>query len=118
MKIFVTTEFESTHRWPAAPPETYYLRNEHRHLFKVRLEIEVVTSDRDLEFITIKKELNELIKDLKKEPRTLNWSCERFALEILTVFSDRYLAREMSCEVSEDGENGAVVDINREGKIC
>jgi len=38
-EIFVTFSFEGEHCYPDAPDEVSYLRNVHRHLFNVRVEM-------------------------------------------------------------------------------
>lgn len=102
IRIFATTQFEGFHRWPSAPPATAYLRDRHRHVFHVRAELEVEHGDRAVEFITLKGELNRLIEEARG-PMTEEWSCEHWASYLLGALQlDKV-------EVSEDGENGAVV---------
>lgn len=48
--IIVTWRAEGWHRWPAAPDETGYLRHSHRHMFHWRVEAEINSLDRELEF--------------------------------------------------------------------
>ena len=103
IKIFVTTRFEGFHRWPSAPDEVAFLRERHRHIFHVRAERVVSHDDRDVEFILFKREIECGIREANTD-ETLDWSCERWASYLLERF-------ELSkCEVSEDGENGAVVE--------
>lgn len=108
MKIFVTTQFEALHRWKDAPEETAFLRQFHRHLFKVRLEVSVTHNDRDLEFLDVKSELDFNCAQIDKEDAG---SCEMIAQELLRKMSKVYPNRKMTCEVSEDGENGAIVNL-------
>lgn len=108
--IWVTSEFEAFHRWDKAPSEVAFLRNLHRHLFKVRVEFKVTHSDRDLEFFIVKKKLSDYIFNflvpLSRGEQSM--SCEMFAENIFTFFkSNEYPVVEVS--VSEDGENGAIV---------
>jgi hypothetical protein len=70
----------------------------------VRAEKEVTHDDRDIEFILFKREVERAIKHANNE-RALNWSCENWAHYLLESLG---LAK---CEVSEDGENGAVVEV-------
>ena len=115
MKIFVTTEFEGLHRWANAPEQTAFLRQFHRHIFKVRLEIEVRHDDRELEFFDVKQRLNRGIKVVLNTNDA--GSCEQIATKLLNYLAQYLKGREMTCEVSEDGENGAIVSINKEGGI-
>lgn len=106
IRIFVTTRFEGFHRWEDAPEEVAFLRSLHRHIFHVRAEKEVAHDDRQIEFILLKRRIDADIAQIQSSPQKSHetWSCEQWA---------RYLiAREFlsKCEVSEDGENGAVVE--------
>ena len=119
MKIFVTTQFEGMHRWIDAPDEVAFLRAYHRHMFHVRFEVEVTKEDRDIEFILLKRELNVLIRTLFVGNK-LDDSCESIARRIVDFMTREHrmcAGRAASCEVSEDGENGAVVSINKEGQF-
>lgn len=104
-RVFCTTQFEGFHSWPDAPENVSYLRDRHRHIFHVRAETIVDHNDRQIEFITLKKEVDAVIKLLKETTDVRNWSCEHWASAILAAFCG--LTR---VEVSEDGENGAYVE--------
>lgn len=104
IRVFCTLQFEGFHAWEAAPESVAYLRSRHRHIFHVRAEKIVSHDDRDVEFITMKTAISEEVNSLKTLPRARKWSCERWAKEILERYGlDRV-------EVSEDGENGAIVE--------
>ena len=105
--IIVKTDFIGFHCWPDAPTEVGFLRHTHRHLFKVRLWLEVTSSDRELEFFILQKKLKAFIKHALFDP---NASCEMMAETILEYFSNRWGKRACKVEVFEDGENGAVVE--------
>jgi 6-pyruvoyl-tetrahydropterin synthase len=104
-RVYCTFQFEAFHMWPAAPEQVNYLRTPHRHVFHVRAETDVEHNDRDVEFITLKQDLLRAVRtkivDAKHVVAT--WSCEQWAQWMLDTFSLRQV------EVSEDGENGAVV---------
>lgn len=119
MKIFVTTQFEGLHRWKDAPEEVSFLREYHRHIFHVRFEVEVSKEDREIEFILLKRELNHLVDTLFVGGK-LDDSCESIAKRILDFMTrKRHLCEDRAarCEVSEDGENGAIVEITKEGQF-
>lgn len=109
MSIFVTTSFVAQHRWPAAPMEVAFLRDSHRHVFKVRAELEVEHDDRDLEFIMVKRALDSYLAP-NSEQDLGTTSCEQIARDIADFLEGRYSlsSRVVLVEVSEDGENGAV----------
>ena len=105
VRVFCTLEFEGFHSWPEAPEEVGFLRHPHRHMFQVRAEVEVTHDDRDVEFILLKRRIEQKIqKKLEEGAEVSTWSCEMWA---------KWILREFDCyrvEVSEDGENGAVVE--------
>jgi hypothetical protein len=104
MRIFITTQFEATHQWKLCPfPEVSFLKDPHRHMFHVRLEKVVHHDDRDVEFIMLKREVTAFVR-LSYEGKDLgSMSCEVIAGELMEAFD--------ACrvEVSEDGENGAIL---------
>lgn len=99
ISIVINFKFEGIHRWEACPYEDVsFLKNQHRHIFYVKVIKNVSHENRDIEIIKFKRELESAysgIVDLG------NKSCEMVAIEILT----RYHCKEV--EVLEDGENGA-----------
>jgi len=101
--VFATTRFESFHRWPDAPNEVAFLRDLHRHIFHVRAEVIVNHNDRDVEFILLGRKVAQHVQTVLCSRDTSSWSCEHWATELVVALG---LCR---CEVSEDGENGAVV---------
>ena len=106
--IFVTTQFEGIHCYPEAPDEVSFLRSPHRHMFHVRATLQVFHDDRELEFILVKRALNQFLKGDALQHR----SCEMIAREILNFLQAKYGVRSYSVEVSEDGENGATITHN------
>lgn len=109
IRVFCTTSFEGFHAWENAPDTVAYLRNRHRHIFHVRAEMHVKHDDRDIEFITLKDDVERTIyylQDIQREVNTETWSCERWAVELM-----KHCEYPLSLvEVSEDSENGAVVE--------
>lgn len=115
MNIFVTTQFEGLHRWKDAPEETKFLRNFHRHVFFVKLTVNVKHDDRELEFFEVKARLQRAISVVVNRGNT--GSCEQIAIKLLGYLSEHLKNRQLICEVSEDNENGAVVYMNERGEI-
>jgi hypothetical protein len=104
IEIIVTLEFERLHHWPACQiPSVLYLRNLHRHLFKVTCWKKVRHEDRDIEIITFKNEVLAFCEAGGGLGDDMTLSCEAIAMRILRTFE---LSR---CRVLEDGENGAEV---------
>ena len=107
--VFVTFQKEGLHRWPDAYkyPGIEFLANEHRHMFHFRVEIQVFHDDREVEFILFKRELEGQYESGALE---LNHkSCEMMADDLAKYITDHYPGRFLKIEVSEDGENGAVM---------
>lgn len=100
--VWITTEFVGFHRWVDAPDEVAFLRDWHRHIFKVKIAVKVTHSDRDVEFFIFKKQVKEFL-DNKYQNRQFESSCEMIAEHIAKHFNA------FRVSVSEDGENGAIV---------
>ena len=112
--VWVTFEKEGMHCYPAAATDpnlatgdeydVSFLAHPHRHIFKFRVDIEVFDDDRDIEFIQFKRWLlslydGEFSVDYK--------SCEMISDDLYGAINDKYPGRNITIEVSEDGENGA-----------
>jgi hypothetical protein len=83
-----------------------FLRVPHRHVFHITAKTAVHHDDRDVEFIMLKREIEQYLEGKFGRPGDLDgMSCEQLAGILVVLFELR------SCEVSEDGENGAVVEV-------
>ena len=116
-QIWVTFRKEGMHRYPAAATDPLlatgdeydvsFLAHPHRHIFHFRVWIDVFHNDRDIEFIQFKRWLENLYSsgtlalDFK--------SCEMMADDLYIRIAERYPEREVQIEVSEDGENGCLI---------
>jgi len=107
--IKVKNEFEGFHRWKDAPDEVNFLRNLHRHLFKVTTKISVDHNERALEFFIVQRHIDEIIEELIGRKRT-EYSCEDMAEYILDYLEADYGKSHIEVEVSEDGENAGVIN--------
>jgi hypothetical protein len=112
--IWVTFQKEGIHKYPAAADapnlatgdwlDVSFLGTPHRHIFHFRVEMEVFHDDRDVEFIQLKRILENLYVSGTLQ---LNYkSCEMMARELYTSVESMYPGRDYVIEVSEDGENG------------
>ena len=107
--IIINTRMEGLHQWRDCPiEEMSYLRDLHRHEFHIKVAKHVSHSDRDIEIIMFKREVENYLAKKYFDPQyaCLNFqgmSCEMIAEELLSCFSC------YSVEVLEDGENGALV---------
>ena len=118
--IFVTFQKEGIHCYPAAATDPQlatgdeydvsFLGTPHRHIFHFRVGIDVFHNDRDIEFIQFKRWLENLYKDAIL---ALDYkSCEMIADDLYVQIAGRYPGRNVTIEVSEDGENGCVIYYN------
>jgi len=120
--VFCTVQIEGTHNWPTCPfDEVDYLRVPHRHVFHIKAYKPVTHSDRDVEFIMLKHLIRDYLVNkygtfIRHDEVTSNvyythcefgaMSCEMIAEELIEKFD---LSK---CEVNEDNENGAIVEVN------
>jgi len=107
-EVWITDKFTTLHCWRDAPNDVDFLRHPHRHVFHVKVWIRVAGEDREVEFFQAKRDLAHVLTrwDSPKLDRVVTKSCEMFASEILDEMRKLGAVR---CEVSEDGENGAIV---------
>lgn len=115
--VFVTTSFEGIHYYPNAPEEVSFLAAPHRHIFHVKAQLEVFHDDRELEFIIVKRDLEQWVR---QDEDLHSASCEMLGEKICRYLMTRWPVpfkqvafRNIKVEVSEDGENGSVVKMHR-----
>lgn len=111
--VYVTSEFIATHSWPGCPyPEVAFLKFPHRHKFFVKVTFRVSGDDREIEFFMAKQALEHLLSTYhNKDLGSL--SCEMMAKSIYT-YMDFEVGTVRSVSVSEDAENGSIVEIENE----
>jgi hypothetical protein len=103
--VWVTFERVGFHHWPGAPTHRAYLAHPHRHRFQFKVWIQVWNHDRELEFHDFLEWLQSLYGS---DPVNFGErSCEAIGDELYAQIAARYPSREVSIEISEDGENGS-----------
>ena len=121
--IQVRTQFEGVHCYPRAPDEVAYLKQLHRHIFGVCVEVEVFNEDRELEFVVMKHLVDKYINSLPKQDGCCvlyTFSCETIAKNILNHVKEKVddpHERYWKVTVDEDGENGASVEYRRTDQL-
>ena len=121
-KIWVTFQKEGTHMYPGADTDpklatggwddVSFLGVPHRHIFHFRVWIDVLHNDRDIEFIQFKRWMERLYQEVDSSTSVLQLdhkSCEMMADDLYVQIADKYPGRAVWIEVSEDGENGALI---------
>jgi hypothetical protein len=101
-QIIIKTQFEGFHQWLKAPSDYTYLRNAHRHMFYIEARKTVTDSDREIEFIDLKRKVTNYCR-VTYEGKIFGFSCEHIAEHLLKQFDFD------SVQVMEDNENGAIV---------
>jgi hypothetical protein len=121
-QIWVTFQKEGIHCYPAAATDPQlntndeynvaFLANPHRHIFHFRVSIDVFHNDRDIEFIQFKRWCESLYNGQGAVLSLDYKSCEMIADDIYIQIAERYPNRNVTIEVSEDGENGCCIKYN------
>ena len=113
-QIWITWQKEGIHKYPAALTDpnladVQFLGYPHRHMFHFRVWIDVFHNDRDLEFIQFKRWCESLYSGQGAVLSLDHKSCEMMADDLYIQIASRYPGRRVHIEVSEDGENGALI---------
>ena len=113
-QIWITWQKEGIHKYPAALTDpaladVQFLGYPHRHIFHFRVWIDVFHNDRDLEFIQFKRWCESLYSSDNSVLSLDHKSCEMMADDLYIQIAQRYPGRVVHIEVSEDGENGALI---------
>ena len=113
-QIWITWQKEGIHKYPAALTDpqladVQFLGYPHRHMFHFRVWIDVFHNDRDLEFIQFKRWCESLYSGQGAVLSLDHKSCEMMADDLYIQIASRYPGRVVHIEVSEDGENGALI---------
>ncbi len=107
--VYAQVQIEGIHFWQDAPMDVYYLRSPHRHIFHIKAAVQVNHDNREVEFIMLGHAIEAWLKisfGKTRKDGALDlgqMSCEQLAQNLLDDFGL------YSCEVSEDGENGAII---------
>ena len=103
----IRTIIEKIHYWEDATGEVEFLKYPHRHLFHIELWIEQKNTERDIEYISEKRKLDEYLRQMPFEG---GFSCEDIALDIKDLWGKKYPDRKIKVSVFEDHENGTLVE--------
>lgn len=109
--IYIKTDFVGLHSWKDCNIEDVkFLKTPHRHKIYVEVHIKVETNDRELEFFTLKKNVDEIIERLygKDKIKNLeNRSMEMICIDIQQELITEYANRDIRVLCSEDNEVGS-----------
>lgn len=101
--VWISAAFEGFHRYVNAPDDVAFLREWHRHIFHVKIGMEVSDLNREIEFFQFKRKVKDFLLE-QYSGKYFESSCEMIARDIQSFFDATFVS------VSEDGENGALVD--------
>lgn len=118
--VWTTLSVPGFHNWPEAPASVKHLRERHRHLFKIKVELGVNHNERQVEFQLLQANLEGFILNegmFDQGPLGVEFkdrSCESIAQALMGFLIDFY----PSCypyqvTVSEDGESGATLRVDQ-----
>lgn len=96
---------EFFHRWPDAPESVGYLRNLHRHMLHIQVDVQQFHDGRDLEYHTLLSRVKDEFGFYRGDD-----SCETVAFGLKREMEHRYPDRAVRVQVYEDGENGCVIE--------
>jgi len=114
--IWITAQKAMVHCYPNPPAVVGFLQNTHRHLFKIKVWIEVFHNNRDLEFFIFQAFVEDCLSTYaslhSKTPIgvhewPISFSCEDLSDYIYREIIIKYPGRQIKIEISEDGENGS-----------
>ncbi len=119
----IKTQFQAIHQWTNCElTEVAFLKYPHHHYFNVKVKIQQLHSDRDVEYIDTQLKLDayidEVLLDRTIDSDVSDWishmgsmSCEKMAEEILKFVEELYAqgGRQILVGVYEDNRHGAEV---------
>lgn len=116
--IFIQFQKEGIHKYPDAATnpklatgewdDVSFLSYPHRHIFFFKVQIEIFHTDRDLEFIQVKRQCERWLGD-NDILNLSNKSCEMMGEELYKLISKKWPERDIIITVSEDNENGCIL---------
>lgn len=105
--VWISWQFVGFHQWKDALDEVDFLKYKHRHLFKVKVWIEIAEDDREIEFFMFQRFMKEQYQD---EIDFGNQSCEMISHDMNQYIISEYPDRNVKISISEDGENGTYIE--------
>ena len=111
--IKVKNSIVMLHHYPDAPEVVSFLKHPHRHNFIAHTKVQVnPEADRDIEFFMLQMEIDKWLATFKLKFDGKTFSCEEIAKFILRHVRENITKDEryISVEVSEDGENSAIME--------
>lgn len=123
--VYATIQKEGYHCFPEAASDSRYatgdaydvshLAHKHMHYFFIKVWIEVKHTNRDIEFIQMRRWLENLYgtNTLSLDSK----SCEMIAEDLYLQIAAKYPQCDVRIDVSEDNINGACLEFNTTGPV-
>lgn len=107
--VIIQFEVEGFHSYKNAPEQVSFLRDKHRHTFRVKAGYKVSGLDREKEIFIMRELVKEYLLEAYGYPCNFgNMSCEMIALEIMQFSKEDGM---IWCEVWEEETGGARVEL-------
>lgn len=108
-QIIVQFDIEGFHQYKDAPNEVEFLRNNHRHKFKIKAGFKITHNEREKELFMMRDLAINYINESYGIPAEFeNMSVESIAEEIIEFFEPEDI---LWCEVWEEETGGARIDV-------
>ena len=112
IKLYATAQVPGIHHWPNAAEYTphFYLQYPHRHIFHIKVTIQVSAYNREIDFLILKSMIYSILQQaFSYNPKTKEYDFETKSCEQLALYLLKEIPHSLEVEVSEDGENGSIV---------
>lgn len=116
--VYCTFQKEAYHYFPGADTNPQYATNDeydvshlatrHMHYFNFKVWVEVTDNNRQIEFIQLRRWIENLYSDNALELNNL--SCEMISDALFLKLTKKYPNMEIRIDVSEEGINGAYTE--------
>jgi hypothetical protein len=120
--VYTTLQKEGYHSFPEAATlpnfatgdisDVSHLSFKHMHYFSIRIWVQVSHSNRDIEFIQLRRWVDNYFGATPIDFG--NRSCEMIAEDLSLELAEAYPSSELRIEVAEDNINGALIEITPE----
>jgi hypothetical protein len=107
-KIIASIEVEGFHFYNSAPQEVCFLKNNHRHDFRVNAKFDCLHADRDLEIFIVRDKIKNFLHNVYGNPCEFGeMSCEMIARVIVEQFANMGC---FYCEVWEEKTGAGIYE--------
>lgn len=112
-RVFATLHVPGIHNWPDCDiKDVEFLQYPHRHMFTIRVIVNVTHENRDVEFLMLKDRIFIALDELYPRDQLGQYlfehrSCEMISDDLYGILKNEFDVHEIM--VDEDGENGSII---------